>query len=214
MSETVEGAAGQRATVECAPHASAPTPGDVERTLCTALGFDLVEATRRAWRLAIRLTGNPEAAEDLCQRVFEKLARKAASGTLTIASGTGGAYLNAAIANTFREEYKRATALKRGGGEPDAVLELGSQERSIAVSLDCDPAQVVEDAEYRAAIDRAIAKLRPEHRRIMLMLVQGGFSIAEMSKMLDVPESTIRSRIESARQDIRSHMRRSGWSSG
>lgn len=68
------------------------------------------------------------------------------------------------------------------------------------VSVDLDAA--LERREIRDAVERAIAGLTPEHRRVVLLREIEGLSYEEIAKILDIPKGTVRSRLHNARATL------------
>lgn len=58
--------------------------------------------------------------------------------------------------------------------------------------------------ELQDRIDRALEKLKPEYRIIIVLRHFGELSYTEIGEILDVPEKTVKSRLFTARQELRS----------
>jgi RNA polymerase sigma-70 factor (ECF subfamily) len=72
---------------------------------------------------------------------------------------------------------------------------------AVLVARD-DPAEGVEQAELREAVQAALLRLPPAQREAVVLRHYAGFSYREMAGMLHVPEKTIKSRLYSARQRL------------
>jgi RNA polymerase sigma-70 factor, ECF subfamily len=59
-------------------------------------------------------------------------------------------------------------------------------------------------SEIQVQIDRALEKLTPEYRVIIVLRHFGELSYQEISEILGVPEKTVKSRLFTARQELRS----------
>ncbi|HYT71949.1 MAG TPA: sigma-70 family RNA polymerase sigma factor, partial [Gemmatimonadales bacterium] len=68
------------------------------------------------------------------------------------------------------------------------------------------PLQEVEARELGGAIERAIAKLRPEYRACILLRHVEGHSYEEIAQILDLPLGTVKTHIHRARNELRSYL--------
>lgn len=65
------------------------------------------------------------------------------------------------------------------------------------------PSHGLEQAEQASRIQRALARLSPEHRAVLVMKDMEGQKYEHMAEVLDVPIGTIRSRLHRARLELR-----------
>jgi RNA polymerase sigma-70 factor (ECF subfamily) len=65
------------------------------------------------------------------------------------------------------------------------------------------PLQEMESKELGGAIERAIAKLRPEYRSCILLRHVEGRAYEEIAEMLDLPLGTVKTYIHRARNELR-----------
>src|SRR5436190_1138157 len=78
------------------------------------------------------------------------------------------------------------------------ALQLGDRAES--------PLQELEARELGGAIERAIARLRPEYRACILLRHVEGFSYEEIAQTLDLPLGTVKTYIHRARNELRSYL--------
>jgi RNA polymerase sigma factor (sigma-70 family) len=185
------------------------TGADVTAELERQLGLDIAAAVAEAWRVAIRLTGRSEDAEDLCQDVFVNLANSVVAGKLQISAGGGVAYLRQATRNAFSDNIAKRRALKRGGPfnvNPVCVDDMHPEPATAQPT----PEESALNTLLQQAIVRAVDNLSSDHRHIMILLINGGKSVNEIADLMDMSPSTVRSRILAARASIRSYLLRNG----
>jgi RNA polymerase sigma factor (sigma-70 family) len=68
------------------------------------------------------------------------------------------------------------------------------------------PARAVEDAEQRASLRAEIQKLPASEREVITLFYIGGYSQEELCCFLDVPVTTIKKRLQTARRRLRERM--------
>lgn len=72
------------------------------------------------------------------------------------------------------------------------------------------PESELGEAQFSAALERAIQDLRPDHRAVVLLRHVADCSYAEIAQALELPEKTVKSRLFSARQALREALDREG----
>jgi len=181
---------------------------------------DLVEAIRRGdaaafdrmardhaprlFRLALRLTGRREDAEDLVQDTLVRSLR-----TLRGFEGRAelSTYLVRALGNLWknrlraRQRSKLVAWLTRGrGAGADAA-----GERPEFDPPDPSPGALeqLEADDRAAAVRRAVARLDPDRRLTLLLREVEELSYEEIASVTGVPVGTVRSRLARARDDLR-----------
>ena len=68
------------------------------------------------------------------------------------------------------------------------------------------PLAEVENRELGTAIERAIARLRPEYRSCILLRHVEGFSYEEIAATLELPLGTVKTYIHRARNELRGYL--------
>ena len=147
----------------------------------------------RLFRLAFRLVGEVQAAEDVVQNTLLGAFRgmRAFEGRSTVKTWLSS-ILSRQAARYHRSRARRtAISLEEGGaGRDDAAGALAS-----------------EDADRRMDVHEALRQLSPEHREIVVLREFEGMSYAEMAAALGVPQGTVESRLHRARQDLKTMLR-------
>jgi len=157
---------------------------------------------RPVFSLVYRMVRDRETAEDLAQDAFVKVLNhidkyspefKFSSWLFKIANNVAIDYLRRRRLDTVSLD-----------GSPNATAAAEVEASSIELGADQESAlEALEAKELGSAIERAIAKLRPEYRAcIMLRLVEGR-SYEEIAATLDLPLGTVKTYIYRARHELR-----------
>ncbi|MBO0607956.1 RNA polymerase sigma factor SigE [Myceligenerans salitolerans] len=150
------------------------------------------EHSARVYRLAYRLTGNQQDAEDLTQETFIRVFRSLSSYT----PGTFEGWLHRITTNLFLDMARRRKRIRMEamGDDDGAVAATGEQGR---------PEREFEHANLGHDVQHALDELRPEYRAAVVLCDIEGLSYEEIAKTLNVKLGTVRSRIHRARAQLR-----------
>ncbi len=150
-----------------------------------------------------RVTGDRAGAEDLAQETFIKAFRNLAafdttrrfsSWLLRIAHNTAvDAIRRARVRTVPLEPADRATEGPRG--EPMAPAAP-------------DP---VERGDLGRALERALARLRPEHRAAIVLRYHESLSFDDIGTVMNVPAATARTYVHRARRELAGLLTAAGW---
>ncbi len=157
---------------------------------------ELVERyMRRAYYVALGLTGSHDDALDLSQEAFVRAYRARAS---LDPDRPFYAWLYQIVRrlcfNFLRDRKTRRRRLEEGG--PWLV------EQARVHAAHGDPVRSTERSELRARLEEAIAAL-PEHEREVIVLREfEGLRYREIAELLDVPIGTVMSRLYTARRNL------------
>jgi RNA polymerase sigma-70 factor (ECF subfamily) len=152
----------------------------------------LYERTHRAvFTLIMRLTANPETAEELTIDVFHDVWRRAAR--YDAANGTVlGWIMNQARSRAIDRIRFESRKKRSQGGDVDVRSEAAA-----------DPRDVLELRDQREALRRALAALTPDERQAIETTFLGELTHAEAAARLQQPLGTIKTRIRSGLQKLR-----------
>lgn len=150
--------------------------------------------TRRVFNLCYRFTGNSAAAEDLSQEVFIRVYRTLPS--YQSAQGAFTTWLTSVTRNLLVDHYRR-TRRDRLTDSIDAMPQF--EERPSSARTPDSAAQVNELSQQ---IQQALAKLSPELREAVILRDLQGLEYAEIRAVLQVPEGTVKSRINRGRIEL------------
>lgn len=147
----------------------------------------------RVYRLAYRLAGNQQDAEDLTQETFIRVFRSLHS----YQPGTFEGWLHRITTNLFLDMVRRRSRI-----------------RMEALPEDCDrvpadepnPEQIYHDARLDPGLQAALDSLPPEFRAAVVLCDIEGLSYEEIGATLGVKLGTVRSRIHRGRQALRDYL--------
>jgi RNA polymerase sigma-70 factor (ECF subfamily) len=150
------------------------------------------EHSARVYRLAYRLTGNRQDAEDLTQEVFVRVFRSLSSYT----PGTFEGWLHRITTNLFLDQVRRKQRIRFDALPDDAGDRL-------AGSADLGPERAWEHNNLDHDVQRALDTLPPEFRAAVVLCDIEGLSYEEIAATLGVKLGTVRSRIHRGRAQLR-----------
>jgi RNA polymerase sigma-70 factor (ECF subfamily) len=156
----------------------------------------------RIYRLACRILGDPEGAEDAAQEAFVRAWR--ALGDFQ-GQARFSTWLTRIAINQCRNELRRrrtrkhAPALSLDGTPPGSDV---SPAETLAAGGPA-PWQVAEGSETARTLAALFAGLDPEVREILVLSEAEAMSYEEIAELLDVPVGTVRSRLHRARGQVR-----------
>ncbi|MEN8258405.1 MAG: RNA polymerase sigma factor [Thermodesulfobacteriota bacterium] len=156
---------------------------------------------QRLYRLAFRLTGNVDDAEDLVQDVLVKLYPK--QRTLLDIEKLGP-WLAKVLYRTFLDQQRKnkrsplQLVVKGKNSEVDIV--------DFIPSPKAGPEEGTEENETRARLQAAIHSLNQDQQHLCLLYYVEGYTLAELEEILDTPVGTLKSRIHRARVQLRNFL--------
>ena len=173
----------------------------VERALSgdpEAFGEIVRRWERRIFALAFGMLGREEDARDATQETFLAAFRnlRGFRGEAKVSSWLHRIAVNQCITRQRRSKVRSETALDDEAEKNAAVF----------ISLvDVSPARAVENREQSIAVRRAVCALPPDLRQVVVMKEFEELTFQEISDVLDVPLSTVKSRLYTALRQL--HMR-------
>jgi RNA polymerase sigma factor (sigma-70 family) len=164
----------------------AAVAGPVSDVLTERLGTMFDAHHQRLFRLARRLSPGIEEARDLVQETFLRAARAQHS----IPSGSEEAWLVRVLVNIRKDEWRRQAAKKRIDPEREAL------------SLRAEPSDHEAAFIAKTTVWRALERLPPRRRAIIVMYELEGTSIAAIAKLLGVNAVTVRWHLSRGRREL------------
>jgi RNA polymerase sigma-70 factor (ECF subfamily) len=165
----------------------------------------------RAYRLALRVLREEEAARDAVQEAFIKAytALDRFEGRSKFFTWFYRMVMNQCLDQKRRDRSGRHVEWEDGGAVENA------REASTAPPPEVDgvrfaPAAAVMRKELRERIGRAIAELPEQARETLLLREVEGLSYAEISEALGIPKGTVMSRLYYARQRVQELLTEAG----
>lgn len=155
----------------------------------------------KLYRVAYRLTGRAEDAEDLVQDVLVKLYPKRRQ---LLEIEKLGAWLAKVLYRTFLDQQRRNKrsplhlVVKGQNDDHDIIDIISSQEDG--------PAKGSERSETRSHLQAAIDSLNQDQRHLCLLYYVEGYTLVELEEILNIPLGTLKSRIHRARAHLRNFL--------
>jgi RNA polymerase sigma-70 factor, ECF subfamily len=157
---------------------------------CDDLTHALPDLLPRLWRFAVRLTGDPHAAEDLVQRgCVRALERRHQLKPGTSARSWMYSILHSVWLNEIRARQIRQHASMQWS---DELAETVPDESGADPERDLMHRQVIQ----------AVERLPDAQRAVMLLVAVEGLSYREAAEALEIPVGTVMSRLARARLTI------------
>lgn len=170
----------------------------VERCLAgdQAAWAELVRAhTRRVYNLCYRFTGRGEEAEDLTQDVFLRVYRTL--GSFRLAEGNFTTWLTSLSRNLLIDHYRKTRKERLVDSLEDQIATL--EEKEVLASK---PDVLARDREAGEVLQAALEKLSPDLREAVILRDLQEMEYREISRVLRVPEGTVKSRINRGRATL------------
>ena len=147
------------------------------------------------YRGALRLTRDPDRAQDLVQDAYARALRYQHS----YQAGTNmKAWLFAIMRNLYWDRFQKQN---REAVSIDDIGEFALYDQ-MRDDLGEGPETEVLDRIARGEVVEAIEKLNPLHREVVLLVDVEGFAYKDAAKILEVPIGTVMSRLHRARQQL------------
>ncbi len=147
---------------------------------------DLMEQSDHLLKFAYKLTRNKPDAEDLLQSTLLRAIEKKhlfKEGTSLFSWSSKIMY------NMFVSAYRRKVKFETQY-DPESYIEKESVEANQNIQMEFQD------------VDRAMSELSDGHREIIMLVCVQGMQYAEVSKKLDLPIGTVRSRLSRARESL------------
>src|SRR5262252_1425707 len=140
----------------------------------------------RLYRLARRLVPTPDAAQDLVQETFLRAARARQS----VPSGATAeeAWLVRVLINIRRDEWRKESVRRRYDEPLSREAQLHSDHEAACVA--------------RATVWRALDRLRPRRRAVIVMHEIEGMTVAAIASLLGISAITVRWHLSIGRREL------------
>lgn len=150
---------------------------------------------RRVYNLCYRFTGNRAEAEDLSQEVFLRIYKTI--GSYRSAHGGFGTWMTSVTRNLLIDHYRRTKRDRVTDSLEDAMPVVESKESSAR-----RPDQQAMLGELSAQVQSALQRVSPELREAVILRDLQGLEYQEIQQVLQVPEGTVKSRINRGRIEL------------
>ena len=170
----------------------------VERCLSgeEAAWEDLVKVhTRRVYGLCYRFTGSDHQSQDLTQEVFLRVFRSLES--FRAGEGSFSVWLSKLTRNLLIDHYRR-NKLERATDSIEMQLPVLEQTKGSTARADA----LLAGREASEALQGGLRKLSPELRETVILRDLQELEYREIAQILNVPEGTVKSRLNRGRAEL------------
>lgn len=151
--------------------------------------------TRRVYNLCYRFTTHREEAEDLTQEVFLRVFRTLKSYDAN--QGALGVWMHRVARNLLIDHYRASRKQRLAVSLEDAMPRIEQKESGAP-----RPDDALARAELGATLQQALARLSPELREAVILRDLQGLEYREIGQVLDIPDGTVKSRINRGRAEL------------
>jgi len=152
------------------------------------------EHSARVHRLAFRLTGDRDDADDLTQEVFVRVFRSLDS----YRPGTFEGWLHRITTNLFLDQARRRRRLRFDALTEEITARLPDR--------GAGPERAFEAGRFDVDVQAALDRLSPDFRAVVVLADVEGLTYEEVSEVLGLKMGTVRSRLSRARAQLRRHL--------
>ena len=158
---------------------------------------DLVrQHTRQVYGLCFRFTNSAQEAQDLTQDVFLRVFKTIK--TFRSAEGSFHTWLERVTRNLLIDHYRRT----RQERVTDSIEEQLPMLEEAGGAASARPDQVLAGREAREILQATLQKLSPDLREAVILRDLQEMEYREIAKVLDIPEGTVKSRINRGRAEL------------
>jgi len=150
---------------------------------------------RRVYGLCYRFTSSRHEAEDLSQEVFLRVFKTL--GSYSAVHGGFATWMTSLTRNLLIDHYRRTKRDRMTDSMDDAMPEL--EEKPAAGRR---PDQIAQLGELSRQVQQALGKLSPDLREAVILRDLQGLDYQEIQAVLQVPEGTVKSRINRGRIEL------------
>jgi RNA polymerase sigma-70 factor (ECF subfamily) len=157
--------------------------------------------TRRVYAVCYRFTGAADEAQDLTQEVFLRVFKSLKS--FRAGEGSFAVWLNRLTRNLLIDHYRRT---KQDRNTESIEEQLPKIEESTAITSRTD--SLLAGREAGELLQMALQKLSPELRETVILRDVEELEYREIAQVLNVPEGTVKSRLNRGRAELARILRR------
>ena len=167
---------------------------------------------KKVFNIAFRMIGNLEDASDVSQEVFVKVYKSMKDFRGQSSFST---WIYRITVNVCMDELRKAKNKKVIYIDEDIRTDDGEMKREIEDDAP-GPESIIEGLELKQVVSDAINALLPDHRVVLVLRDIQDFSYEEISRILNIPQGTVKSRINRARLILKDVLtsRKELWETG
>ncbi len=165
---------------------------------------DLVKShTRRVYSICYRFTSKDSEAQDLTQEVFLRVFKNLRS--FRSGEGTFAVWLSRLTRNLLIDHYRRTRHDRATDSIEDQLQALEEKTASIGRTDG-----ILAGREASEVLQQALGKLSPELRETVILRDLEELEYKEIASVLNVPEGTVKSRLNRGRAELARFLKRQG----
>ncbi len=172
-------------------------------------GMDLIISRYKTslYSFCVHLSRNKQAAEDLFQDTWVKVFHNINKFDM---DKNFESWMFTIAINTYRDGYRKA---KRWLNRIVDYTDTDEKSKLInnAISTYGVPEEIVLKQESKKALKKAIEKLNDKQKIPLLLYYFKSFSYKQIAEILDIPEGTVKSRINTAKSKLKDYMEEGGY---
>jgi RNA polymerase sigma-70 factor (ECF subfamily) len=157
--------------------------------------------SRRVYSICYRFTGSESDAQDLTQDVFLRVFRSV--GSFRAGQGSFAVWLTRLTRNLLIDHYRR-TRMERATGSIEEQLPMLEEKHAASARTE----GLLAGREASEALQGALARLSPELRETVILRDIEELEYREIAQVLNVPEGTVKSRLNRGRAELARILRR------
>ena len=154
---------------------------------------------RRVFNIAFKFTARHDLAEDLTQEIFLRVFRALDRFNREADFGT---WLSS-VARNYCIDHYRSRRRERELISPDTTA------IELAADPSVNPQRGLEEADRRSLLREGLARLPPKLREAVVLRDLQELTYQEMARLLELPEGTVKSRINRGREELGRLLRKS-----
>lgn len=155
----------------------------------------------KAYFIALKITQNEHDAEDILQESYIKAIEKIKE--IDTSQNVMSWFLKI-VSNKSKDLLKSRNRLVFEGEEETVFEEIPEEKAEFC------PEEKLNQEELRLEVMAAIDELTDEKRACIMMMYFGDMSVKEIAESIEVPESTVKNRLYTARKDLRTKFEKNG----
>jgi len=166
----------------------------------------VVRYQRKVYAVALGIVKDPDLAWDVAQEAFVRVHRRLDTFEGKAAFSTW--LFRVATHLAIDAVRKERTSRRQDVDDTDEAAMAEGGEGILATALGNDPRENALRRELAGEIERALARLTPDHRAILVLREVEGLTYEELAERLEIPKGTVMSRLFHARKKMQAELRR------
>src|SRR5262249_15544037 len=161
--------------------------------------------TRRVYALCYRFTNSGQEAQDLTQEVFLRVFRTLKSFRST--EGSFNTWLTRVTRNLLIDHYRRT----RQERVTDSIEEQLPMLEETGAAVSSQPERALAGREASEILQATLQRLSPDLREAVILRDLQELEYREIAELLNIPEGTVKSRINRGRAELARLLRKQKW---